>query len=88
MNCSQCARHTFTIAGYRSCQFPAKTSSAGSKLPFRSRGTARSTAPTSVSTVLGVVPLRPSPAWRLRLGLLYGRDLLTARERVSSEFVL
>ena len=36
----------------------------GSKLPLRSRGTARSTAPMSVSTVLPVVPLRlfPLPA--------------------------
>ena len=33
----------------------------GSKVPFRSRGTARSTAPTSVSTVLPVVPLRLLP---------------------------
>ena len=33
----------------------------GSKLPSRSRGTARSTAPTSVSTVFGVVPLRLFP---------------------------
>ena len=33
----------------------------GSKLPLRSRGTARSTASTSVSTVLPVVPLRPLP---------------------------
>ena len=33
----------------------------GSKLPLRSRGTARSTAPISVSTVLGVLPLRLFP---------------------------
>jgi hypothetical protein len=33
----------------------------GSKLPLRSRGTARSTAPTSVSTVFPVVPLRLLP---------------------------
>ena len=33
----------------------------GSKVPLRSRGTARSTAPTSVSTVLPVAPLRLLP---------------------------
>ena len=33
----------------------------GSNVPWRSRGTARSTAPTSVSTVLGVMPLRLFP---------------------------
>jgi hypothetical protein len=30
----------------------------GSKLPFLSRGTARSTVPTSVSSVLAMLPLR------------------------------
>jgi hypothetical protein len=34
---------------------------AGVKLPARSRGTSRSTAPMSVSTRLGVVPLRLLP---------------------------
>ena len=33
----------------------------GSKLPFRSRGTANSTAPTSVSSRFGVVPMRGVP---------------------------
>jgi hypothetical protein len=33
----------------------------GSKLPLRSLGTARSTAPTSVSSVLAVMPLRLLP---------------------------
>jgi len=33
----------------------------GSKLPARSRGTARSTAPISVSTVFPVLPLRLLP---------------------------
>jgi hypothetical protein len=33
----------------------------GSNVPLRSRGTARPTAPTSVSTVLGVAPLRLFP---------------------------
>jgi hypothetical protein len=54
----------------------------GSKLPLRSRGTARSTAPTSVSTVFGVDPLRLLPLPR-PAALSFAGHLRSVSHRVS-----
>jgi hypothetical protein len=59
----------------------------GSNVPLRSRGTARSTAPISVSTVLALVPFRLSPTLPGRMVLLItqvpGHLLASARSTTA-----